>query len=105
MSKKKNPEEVVREIKRKTRRRFSAKEKTRIVLEGLRGLVGPRVDAAGRILANVHGDAGVAIELGRRDWDPYFSPLPQGGTRVATGCRAVPGRISNLRSTIAVRPR
>jgi transposase len=37
MSKKKDPEGVVREIKRKTRRRFSAEEKIRIVLEGLRG--------------------------------------------------------------------
>ena len=33
----KGPESVVREIKRKTRRRFSAEEKIRIVLEGLRG--------------------------------------------------------------------
>jgi transposase len=37
MSKKKDPEGVVREIKRKTRRKFSAEEKIRIVLEGLRG--------------------------------------------------------------------
>ena len=32
-----NPESVVREIRRKTRRKFSAEEKIRIVLEGLRG--------------------------------------------------------------------
>ena len=37
MSKKRDPERVVREIKRKTRRRFIAEEKIRIVLEGLRG--------------------------------------------------------------------
>jgi transposase len=37
MSKDRNPEKVVREIKRKTRRKFSAEEKIRIVLEGLRG--------------------------------------------------------------------
>lgn len=37
MSEKRDPERVVREIKRKTRRKFSAEEKTRIVLEGLRG--------------------------------------------------------------------
>ena len=37
MNKKRNPEGVVREIKRKTRRRFSAEEKVRIVLEGLKG--------------------------------------------------------------------
>jgi transposase len=37
MSKRSDPESVVREIKRKTRRRFSSEEKIRIVLEGLRG--------------------------------------------------------------------
>jgi transposase len=31
------PEAVVKEIRRKTRRKFSAEEKIRIVLEGLRG--------------------------------------------------------------------
>lgn len=31
------PESIVREIKRKTRRKFSAEEKIRIILEGLRG--------------------------------------------------------------------
>lgn len=35
--KKRSPEEIVREIKRKTRRKFTAEEKIRIVLEGLRG--------------------------------------------------------------------
>jgi transposase len=37
MSEKQDPEKIVREIKRKTRRKFSAEEKIRIVLEGLRG--------------------------------------------------------------------
>jgi transposase len=37
MSEKKDPEKVVRDIKRKTRLKFSAEEKIRIVLEGLRG--------------------------------------------------------------------
>ena len=37
MSRKSDPEAVVREIRRKTRRRFSAEEKIRIVLEGLKG--------------------------------------------------------------------
>jgi transposase len=37
MSKRTDPESVVREIKRKTRRKFSSEEKIRIVLEGLRG--------------------------------------------------------------------
>ena len=35
--KKEDPEAIVREIKRKTRRKFSSEEKIRIVLEGLRG--------------------------------------------------------------------
>ena len=35
--KKSGPEAVVREIKRKTRRKFTSEEKIRIVLEGLRG--------------------------------------------------------------------
>ena len=34
---KKSPESVVREIKRKTRRRFNSEEKIRIILEGLKG--------------------------------------------------------------------
>ncbi len=36
-SKAQTPEKVVQEIRRKTRRRFSAEEKVRIVLDGLRG--------------------------------------------------------------------
>lgn len=35
--KKPGPESIVREIKRRTRRKYSAEEKIRIVLEGLRG--------------------------------------------------------------------
>ncbi len=35
-------EKTVREIRRATRRRFSAEEKIRIVREGLRGAVSPR---------------------------------------------------------------
>jgi len=34
--KKSSPETVVREIRRKTRRKYSAEEKIRIILEGLR---------------------------------------------------------------------
>jgi transposase len=34
---KSSPDSIVREIKRKTRRKFSAEEKIRIILEGLRG--------------------------------------------------------------------
>jgi transposase len=35
-----SPESIVREIKRQTRRKFTAEEKIRIVLEGLRGEAG-----------------------------------------------------------------
>ena len=37
MKAKSDPEAVVREIKRKTRKKYSSEEKIRIVLEGLRG--------------------------------------------------------------------
>ena len=37
MNQKKNPGKVVREIKKKTQRKFTAEEKIRIILEGLRG--------------------------------------------------------------------
>jgi transposase len=37
MAKKESAEKAVRDIRRKTRRRFSAEEKIRIVIEGLRG--------------------------------------------------------------------
>ncbi len=37
MVKKESAEQAVRDIRRKTRRRFSAEEKIRIVIEGLRG--------------------------------------------------------------------
>ena len=37
MSQKDSAEKAVRDIRRKTRRKFSAEEKIRIVIEGLRG--------------------------------------------------------------------
>ncbi len=37
----KSPESVVREIKRKTRRKFNSEEKIRIILEGLKGEILP----------------------------------------------------------------
>ena len=37
MSSKRSSESIVREIKRKTRKKYSAEEKIRIVVEGLRG--------------------------------------------------------------------
>jgi transposase len=39
MTKEKNPEATVREIRRNTRRKYSSEEKIRIILEGLRGEV------------------------------------------------------------------
>ena len=47
MGKEASPERVVQDIRRKTRRRFSAEEKIRIVLEGLRGFV--NLPDAGRV--------------------------------------------------------
>jgi len=37
MTKETNPESTVKEIRRKTRRKYSSEEKIRIILEGLRG--------------------------------------------------------------------
>ena len=37
MHKKNDPESIVRDIKRKTRKKYNSEEKIRIVLEGLRG--------------------------------------------------------------------
>lgn len=37
MGPKKGPESVVREVRRRTRRKFSSEEKIRIILEGLKG--------------------------------------------------------------------
>ncbi len=48
MEKKASTEKAVRDIRRKTRRRFSAEEKIRIVIEGLRG---EESTAAGTLLA------------------------------------------------------
>ncbi len=48
MEKKASAEKAVREIRRKTRRRFSAEEKIRIVIEGLRG-AGPSPSIAGHL--------------------------------------------------------
>jgi transposase len=41
MEKKDSAEKAVREIRRKDRRRFTAEEKIRIVIEGLRGRTSP----------------------------------------------------------------
>ncbi len=44
MPQKDSAEKAVRDIRRKTRRKFSAEEKIWIVLEGLRGEILPRAD-------------------------------------------------------------
>jgi len=55
MPRKKKPsaEAAVRDIRRKTRRRFSAEEKIRIVLEGLRG------EQSGVTLRSARGSSGL----------------------------------------------
>ncbi len=53
MSNKKSasPDSIVREIKRKTRRKFTAEEKIRIILEGLKGEESiADIGAGGRLL-------------------------------------------------------
>ena len=45
-------ERIVKDMKRKTRKRYSAEEKIRIVLDGLRG-VPPRRHSAGAVLQMV----------------------------------------------------
>ena len=75
MSEKRDPERVVREIKRKTRRKFSAEEKIRIVLEGLRG----EESIAG--LCRREGSVPTSITTGARS-----SSRPASG-----GCWATPG--------------
>ena len=74
MAKKESAEKAVRDIRRKTRRRFSAEEKIRIVIEGLRG-GRDRIDDQGRfrryaatlpaIAAGVHGSRLAASHLRR----------------------------------------
>ena len=50
----KNPESVVREIKRKTRRKFNSEEKIRIILEELRVKTASRLSAVARALPPVY---------------------------------------------------
>ena len=57
MAKKESAEKAVRDIRRKTRRRFSAEEKIRIVIEGLRGeesIASLCRRSAGSVLADVY---------------------------------------------------
>ncbi len=61
MAKKESAEKAVRDIRRKTRRRFSAEEKIRIVIEGLRGEEG---------IASLCRREGIAANLYR--WSKEF---------------------------------
>jgi transposase len=71
--KKQTSEAAVREIRRRTRRRFSAEEKIRIVLEGLRGEVS---------VAELCRREGIASNLYYR-WSKEF--LEAGKKRLAVG--------------------
>jgi transposase len=62
MSKQKGVEKKVREIRRKTRKRYSAEEKIRIVLEGLRGEESIAAHCRRR------GSVATCITAGARSW-------------------------------------
>ncbi len=87
MGKKESAEKAVREIRRKTRRRFSAEEKIRIVIEGLRGEEG---------IASLCRREGIAANLYYR-WSKEF--LEAGKKRLLgdTQREANSGEVSDLR--------
>jgi transposase len=87
MSGKTDPESKVREIRRKTRRKFSAEEKIRIVLEGLRG------------------EDSIAELCRREGISPNLSTGQRSSSRPASGvCRAIrSARPRAPRSGISVR--
>ena len=93
MEKKESAEKAVREIRRKTRRRFSAEEKIRIVIEGLRGeeSIASLCRREG-IAANLyyrwskeHG--GLKVDQAKRlkELEKEEYPAPQGGDRPDPG--------------------
>ena len=55
MAKGASAEKAVKEIRRKTRRKFSAEEKIRIVLEGIRGEESDTSTPAGRLFMQMRG--------------------------------------------------
>ena len=68
MSRKDPAEKAIRDIRRKTRKRYSAEEKIRIVLSGLRG------EESIAVLCRHEGIAEVCITVGRRSsWKPARS--------------------------------
>ena len=70
MSHAKSPEKVVQEIRWKTRRQFSAEEKIRIVLEGLRGeeSIAALCRREGLNRISTAGGARSFSKLGRSGW-------------------------------------
>jgi transposase len=83
-----DPESVVREIRRKTRRQYSAEEKIRIVLEGLKGEVS---------ISELCRREGIVSNLYYR-WSKDF--LEAGKKRLAgdTSREATSSEVSDLRS-------
>jgi len=83
-----DPESVVRDIRRKTRRKFSSEEKIRIVLEGLKG------EAS---IAEICRREGIASNLYYR-WSKDF--LEAGKKRLAgdTAREATSSEVGDLRS-------
>ncbi len=59
MAKGQSAEKAIKEIQRKTRRRFSAEEKIRIVIEGLRGE---------ESISELYRREGIAANLAARDF-------------------------------------
>ncbi len=87
MARRTNPESVVREIRRRTRKKYTAEEKIRIVLEGLRGE---------ESIATVCRREGISPNLYYR-WSKEF--LEAGKKRLAgdTVREANSGEVSDLR--------
>ena len=83
-----DPESIVREIRRKTRRQYSAEEKIRIVLEGLKGEVS---------ISELCRREGIVSNLYYR-WSKDF--LEAGKKRLAgdTSREATSSEVSDLRS-------
>jgi transposase-like protein len=74
MEKKASAEKAVREIRRKTRRRFSAEEKIRVVIEGLRGE---------ESIASLCRREGIAVNLDYR-WSREFLDAQNKGAPLTT---------------------
>ena len=91
MSTKSPAEKAVRDIRRKTRKQYSAEEKIRIILDGLRG-----EDSVAALCRR----EGIAESL-YYSWSKEF--LEAGKKRLAgdTGRQATPGEVKDLKREIA----